>query len=222
MRDEERARKESLQAGPIVRVATAKKAPEVKSVVLVGEARPYASVTVYAKISGYLQDIRVDKGDQIRADQVIAVLDSPELNKQYAAAIADARNKRADAERAQYLLKTGSTSAQNAETIETNARVAEDNAAAVKAQKDYEVIRGAVFRDHHRSIRRPGGVDAGSDQLSDHRVAVGNIGSDRSPESLHLSRSEDGQCRAGGRPCGSLRCYEAGGETFRHRDANQR
>jgi membrane fusion protein, multidrug efflux system len=141
LRHEEKSRKDSLAHGPKVRVAKAKKAPEVKPVVLVGEAFPYANVTLYAKISGYLQEIRVDKGDQVKADQIVAVLDSPELNKQYAAALADARNKRADAERFQYLLKSGSISIQNAENAETTAKIAEDNAAALKAQKDYEVMR---------------------------------------------------------------------------------
>lgn len=141
LREEEVARKEVLEEGRTVRVATARKAPDLKPVVLVGEARPYASVTIYSKISGYLQDIKVDKGDEVRGDQIIAEIDSPELNRQYAAAVADAKNKRADAERQKYLLRTGSTSEQTAETSETSAKVAEDNAAAVKAQMDYEVIR---------------------------------------------------------------------------------
>lgn len=140
-REEEKSRKQALAKGRIVRVATAKKAPESRSVVLLGEARPYASVTLYAKISGYLQDIRVDKGDRVKADQVIAVIESPELNRQYAAALADAKNKRADAERQKYLLKSGSTSEQTAETAETAAQVAEQTALSLKAQKDYEVIR---------------------------------------------------------------------------------
>jgi RND family efflux transporter MFP subunit len=109
--------------------------------VLVGEARPYANVTLYSKISGYIQEIRVDKGDKVQADQVIAIIDSPELNKLHAAAVADAKNKRVDAERARYLLSTGSMSAQNAEAMETSAKVAEENSLALKAQKDYEVIR---------------------------------------------------------------------------------
>jgi membrane fusion protein, multidrug efflux system len=139
--DEERSRKDSLAKGPEVRVVKAKKAPETKSVLLVGEAFPYANVTLYAKISGYLQEIRVDKGDQVKTNQVLAIIDSPELNKQYAAAVADARNKRVDAERFKYLLESGSVSLQNAENVETTAKVAEDNAAALKAQKDYEVMR---------------------------------------------------------------------------------
>ncbi len=138
---EEKSRKDHVARGPRVNVVKAKKAPETRSIVLTGEAFPYANVALYAKISGYLQEIRVDKGDQVRADEIIAIIDSPELNKQYAAAVADARNKRSDAERFQYLLKSGSVSIQNAENAETTAKIAEDNAAALKAQKDYEVIR---------------------------------------------------------------------------------
>ena len=141
LRHEEKSRKDSLAQGTKVRVAKAKKAQEIRPVVLVGESFPYANVTLYAKISGYLQEIRVDKGDRVKADQIVAVIDSPELNKQYAAALADAKNKRADAERFQYLLKSGSVSIQNAENADTTAKIAEDNAAAIKAQKDYEVMQ---------------------------------------------------------------------------------
>jgi RND family efflux transporter MFP subunit len=175
LRDEEKSRKESLQAGRTVRVATAKRAPEVKPVVLVGEARPYASVTLYSKISGYLQEIRVDKGDQVRADQVIAVIDSPELNKQYAAAMADAQNKRVDAERQHYLLKTGSTSAQNAETAETTARVAEDNAAAIKAQKDYEVIRSPFAGTVTARYADPGALMQGATSAQTTALPVATV-----------------------------------------------
>ena len=141
LRHDGKSRKDSLAQGTKVRVVKAKKAPEIRPVVLVGEAFPYANVPWYAKISGYLQKIRVDKGDQVKTDQIVAVIDSPELNKQYAVARADAKNKRADAERFQYLLKSGSISIQNAENADTTAKIAEDNAAALKAQKDYEVMR---------------------------------------------------------------------------------
>lgn len=137
----EKSRKESLAKGRTVRVAIVNKAPELRSVVLTGEARAYACVTLYSKISGYIQEIRVDKGDDVTADQIIAVIDSPELNEQYAAALADAKNKRSDADRARHLLESGSMSAQRAESAETAARVAERLALALKAQKDYEVIR---------------------------------------------------------------------------------
>jgi membrane fusion protein, multidrug efflux system len=138
---EEISRKETLQEGREVRVVKVQKAPTDRPVTFTGEARPYATVTLYAKISGYLQEIHVDKGDFVEADEVIAKIDSPELNRQYLAAMADARNKQSDAKRARQLLASGAVSPQNAETTETAAEVAAENALAIKAQKNYELIK---------------------------------------------------------------------------------
>jgi len=44
---------------------------------------PYHQTTLYAKVSGYLKSIRVDKGDSVRAGQVLAVIDDPELEQRY-------------------------------------------------------------------------------------------------------------------------------------------
>ena len=199
LRHEEKSRKDSLAQGTKVRVVKAKKAPEIRPVVLVGEAFPYANVTLYAKISGYLQEIRVDKGDQVKADQIVAVIDSPELNKQYAAARADAKNKRADAERFQYLLKSGSISIQNAENADTTAKIAEDNAAALKAQKDYEVMRAPFDGIITARYADPGALVQAATSCSDHRIAGRSIISNGSAAGVRLSRSEDGKLRATGR-----------------------
>ncbi len=137
----EAALKKRGQEGTLVRAVSAKKAPLSRPVELVGEAHPYATVTLYAKISGYLKEIKVDKGDQVEPDQIIAIIDSPELNRQYAGALADAANKRALAARQRFLLKTGAVSPQTEETADTAAQVQEENAAALGAQKAYEMMR---------------------------------------------------------------------------------
>ena len=85
----------SSQAGLPVNVVTATRAPDERMVTLPGEARPYATVTVYAKVSGYIKEIRVDKGDKVQADQIIAIIESPELTRQYDAAVADAIKQKA-------------------------------------------------------------------------------------------------------------------------------
>ena len=43
---------------------------------------------VFAKIAGYLKEIRVDRGDRVRKGQVLAILESPELDEQ----VADAKH----------------------------------------------------------------------------------------------------------------------------------
>lgn len=102
---------------------------------LIGEARPYATVTLYAKLSGYLREVRVDKGDRITTGQVLAVIESPELDRQYDAAIADAKIKRADAERARRLLPHNAVSRQAVDDAEAAAQVSEATAASLEAQK---------------------------------------------------------------------------------------
>src|SRR5450755_1637471 len=44
--------------------------------------RGYVETPVYAKIAGYLKTISVDKGDRVHKGQIIAMLESPELDHQ--------------------------------------------------------------------------------------------------------------------------------------------
>jgi len=137
---EVRSRAESIEAGPRVKVVTATRAPETRSVSFVGEALPYAETTLYSKVSGYLSIINVDKGDKVLEDQLLAVIQSPELDRQYDAAVADATSKRLVAQRNNDLLRSGSVSPQTAEQTEAVARTAEQTAASLLAQKSYELM----------------------------------------------------------------------------------
>ncbi len=124
-----------------VRVVSATPSPATESVTLTGEADPYLSVTLYSKISGYLKKINVDKGDKVSAGDLLAVVESPELDQQYDAAIANAKDKRLDAGRGQFLIKSGSISEEQFDKEESAAEVAESEAAALKTEKDYQEIR---------------------------------------------------------------------------------
>jgi len=53
------------------------------SVRLPATLSPLAQATLYAKVSGYLKAITVDKGDSVKAGQVLALIDSPELEERY-------------------------------------------------------------------------------------------------------------------------------------------
>jgi membrane fusion protein (multidrug efflux system) len=72
---------------------------------------------------------------------LLAVIESPELDRQYEAAIVDAQNKRKDAERAKALVEKKYISLQDADHAEADARVAEANAEALRTQKGYEILR---------------------------------------------------------------------------------
>jgi RND family efflux transporter MFP subunit len=76
---------------PRVAVALVTRQPLVNSLTLSGAFRPYQQVDVHAKVAGYIRNIYVDVGDQVKAGQVLAILEVPELNAQVAGAKADIR-----------------------------------------------------------------------------------------------------------------------------------
>lgn len=138
--EEARSRKALVEAGPHVLVARAELSPAERRIEFQGEARPYQSVTLYAKLSGYLRRILVDRGDRVRAGQLLAEIESPELDRQYDAATADARYRRASAQRAATLVVPGVVSTNEAELESSRATVAEAQVAALATQKSYEAI----------------------------------------------------------------------------------
>jgi RND family efflux transporter MFP subunit len=134
-------RKKEIDAGPRVRVAEAALSAAERELVLQGEARPFAQTTVYAKVSGYLRDVRVDKGDHVKEGQVLAVIESPELDRQFDAAVADSRNKNVEAKRSESLRSSGVVSQQELETDRANADVSNAQVEGLRTQKSYETLR---------------------------------------------------------------------------------
>jgi membrane fusion protein (multidrug efflux system) len=129
------------QKGPSVQIATVHKVAGSDSLRLIGEAHPYQSAIVYAKVSGYMRSLSVDKGDSVRANQVLAIIDSPETDKQYQAAVADAHNKELIANRAATLVKKEMISQQDADQAAADAAVSKANLEQIGTLKSYEELR---------------------------------------------------------------------------------
>jgi membrane fusion protein (multidrug efflux system) len=140
-REEAGSRVSEASRGVRVRVARAALSPAVRKLTLQGEARAFASVTLYAKVSGYLKNLKVDKGDHVKANQLLATIEAPELDKQIQSASADARNKRVNAKRFEALAPSNMVSAQEVEAAQAGAAVAEANQAALTTQGGYRVLR---------------------------------------------------------------------------------
>jgi RND family efflux transporter MFP subunit len=60
------------------------------------EFRPYVEAELHAKVSGYLDKINVDFGDKVKAGQLLAVLEVPELKDELNASIAAKQKSEAD------------------------------------------------------------------------------------------------------------------------------
>src|SRR6266480_722504 len=60
----------------------------------------FEEVDLFAKVSGYLSDVRVDIGDHVKAGQVLAVIDVPEMKQELAEAKAQLESKKSSLESA--------------------------------------------------------------------------------------------------------------------------
>ncbi len=67
-----------------------------REVEIPAEFRPRVEVELHAKVSGYLQTILVDFGDRVKAGQLLAVLEVPELKDELDSAVAAEKRAGAD------------------------------------------------------------------------------------------------------------------------------
>ena len=127
--------------GPRVVVANVVQGPQFRTIQLLGDARPYQTTTIFAKVSGYLKSVLVDKGDQVTANQVIAEIDSAELESQYQSAVADLDQKQRIDARSRELLRNSTTSQQAAEQAETNYRMAQETVRNLGIMRSYQTLK---------------------------------------------------------------------------------
>jgi RND family efflux transporter MFP subunit len=129
---------EDASRGPRVEVTTAKPGPTIRQTRLFADVRPYAEVTLFGKVSGYIKALPVDKGDMVKKDQLIAEIASPETDAQFASATADLANKKVLAERNDRLFQIGAVSRETAEQSDTNYSVAQATVAQLETLRSYE------------------------------------------------------------------------------------
>ncbi|MGH8013100.1 MAG: efflux RND transporter periplasmic adaptor subunit, partial [Candidatus Binataceae bacterium] len=67
---------------PAVVVVRPQLGTAIRTITLPGDLIGYYESTLYAKVTGYLRTIYVDKGDRVKKGQVLAVIEVPELKQQ--------------------------------------------------------------------------------------------------------------------------------------------
>jgi RND family efflux transporter MFP subunit len=92
-------------------------------------------------VSGYLSRITVDVGDRVKAGQLIAEVQSPELDAQIATITAGLENKRQLARRTEELAASGFFSQQALDNARTDVRVTESQIAELRTLGGYRVLR---------------------------------------------------------------------------------
>lgn len=122
-----------------VRVVHPSAAPISPEIALPGNAQAYIDTPIYARTNGYLKRWYFDIGSRVRKGQLMAVIESPEIDQQLQVAEADLKSAEANldlakttATRYQNLLKTNSVSRQ--ETDQATSDAAAKQAAVDSAQ----------------------------------------------------------------------------------------
>jgi len=129
-----------LDRGPVVRVARVKLAPSERVVSLPAEVRADRRAVLYAKVSGYVKRVLVDRGDKVKEGQILAVLESPDLDAQVAAAEAELTLRRQQLQRSMRLV--GRSVSQNEhDQAQEAVKVAESALARARVQKGYDTLR---------------------------------------------------------------------------------
>lgn len=140
---------------PVVTAGRVLREDLYNEVKVAAEFRPYAEVELHAKVSGYLEQLNVDFGDRVKAGQLIARLEVPELTNQLdqvraaqMKAAADYKNAHLACLRLQAVEKEhpNLVAQQDLDTAEAKDQTAEAALAAAKADVEKYVTMVAYTR----------------------------------------------------------------------------
>lgn len=165
---ETRERTERL---PKLNVLHVQRAPSASELQIPGTTLAYAEAYIYARSSGYVTKRLADIGDRVRANQLLAVIDAPDLDRQ----VAQARSSLAQSEanlvqvqaqlhlaslnwdRYKVLVKKGVFSRQEGDNQEANFRVAEANvnASASSIEGNRENLNRLKVLQEYEQVRAP-------------------------------------------------------------------
>ena len=106
---------DKMNRGPRVLVEAINQAGSAGTYEVPVTIRGFIETPVYAKVAGYLKKLMVDKGDRVHTGEVIAIIESPETDKQVADAKASYQYQDVTDRRDQYLVNNGVISQQMAD-----------------------------------------------------------------------------------------------------------
>ena len=95
-------------------------------------------VDVHAKVAGYIHQIFVDVGDKVRAGQVLAILEVPELNAQVMAPEADIRRSEDAIRRAQSEIERAESTHQAYHAAYTRLKQASEERPGLVAEQELD------------------------------------------------------------------------------------
>lgn len=139
---------------PSVSVTLPKRSAPQQEIILPGNIQAFIDAPIYARTNGYLKRWYVDIGGRVKKDQLLAEIETPELDQQLQAAKADVATAKANydlaqttAERYQALLKSDSVAKQDVDNAVGNLQSrqamldsADDNVKRLEQLQSFEKV----------------------------------------------------------------------------------
>jgi RND family efflux transporter MFP subunit len=122
----------SAQAIPTVALAQVVHADAAQTLILPGDIQPFNKAAIYARVSGYLKSWEQDIGAHVTTGQVLASIETPDLDQQLAQARATLSSAKANYDIAQITANRSNTLVR---TQVTSQQIADQNAADAAAKK---------------------------------------------------------------------------------------
>src|SRR5580692_1020525 len=129
------------EQGQRVLVTNVLHSPKSRELKIPASIHVFIETPIYAKVAGYLKSIKVDKGDRVKQGQVLAVLESPELDHQVENARATSELQKITDDRNQMLLRTGVVAQQTADNSRAAMLEAKEALKQLAATQAYEIIK---------------------------------------------------------------------------------
>lgn len=161
-----------VQQAPVAPVTTVQRARLENTFQVAGEFIPFQEVELHAKVAGYIRHISVDIGDRVKAGQVLATLDVPELMAQVQGADAGVRQSQEQISRAKSDVLRAQANYEAAHSSAERLRQASQARPGLIAQQE---IDDALAKDRAASAQ----VDAAKAALSGTQQQLGVSQADR-------------------------------------------
>ena len=140
----------AVAQAPVEVVRVASKAVE-RQVTLPGEFQPYLAVPIYARVTGFVKAVSVDRGSVVRQGQLLAALEAPEMESQVVEAQSKAQALDLQRAEAEAKLAGAQSTYDHLKAASATPGVVAENDVTV-AQKTVEAAQ-ALVRSYENSIK---------------------------------------------------------------------
>jgi len=143
------ANQQDLQAGvkreetriPLVHVVTVTRSEDTSSVSLPGQIQPFKETVLFARTQGYLKKRFVDIGSKVRAGQLLATIEAPELDQELMRAKAEQKLASSNLNRTRSVSLPGAVSQQELDNREASYQMNAADVRRLQALKQLQQIR---------------------------------------------------------------------------------